>query len=287
MNNYVYSLLTDLDYTLPVYLIKACRNWKQEPITLSSGYHYQWIQCVRGEGRLEAGGKTYLITPGNGMLLMKDQAHSYYPISDTWVVDWVVFDGSAVLPLLSDFGHINHSCALSCIRPDLLSEHIHAILDNETHQDSSLPNTPIHTEKSLRSSQRIYRLLTDLFVYAGLPSKENPIESLSKNNLLTPVFWYIQQNYHRPIAIDELAALVQLTPQHLCTVFKKKTNMTLVQYMNRVRLTRSKELLMTKPTAGIKEIAFASGFQDTNYFGSVFKREEGMSPGEFRKMGLG
>ncbi|MNR56240.1 HTH-type transcriptional activator Btr [compost metagenome] len=81
-----------------------------------------------------------------------------------------------------------------------------------------------------------------------------------------------------------MAEIIGVTPQHLCTVFKKTTNVRIFQYINSVRVKKSKELLLHNPNMQIKEVAHLAGFEDANYFCTVFKNLEQLSPNQFRKL---
>ncbi|MNO01034.1 HTH-type transcriptional activator Btr [compost metagenome] len=78
-----------------------------------------------------------------------------------------------------------------------------------------------------------------------------------------------------------MAEVTGITPQHLCTVFKKTTNIRIFQYINSVRIKKSKELLLHHSQMQVKEIAYLAGFEDANYFCSVFKKHEQLTPNQF------
>lgn len=52
--------------------------------------------------------------------------------------------------------------------------------------------------------------------------------------------------------------------------------------LRKYRLTRAREMLLEKPDASVSEIAFACGFSDPNYFSTLFGKEYGMTPRQFR-----
>ncbi|MNP25159.1 HTH-type transcriptional activator RhaR [compost metagenome] len=56
------------------------------------------------------------------------------------------------------------------------------------------------------------------------------------------------------------------------------------QYIHSVRIKNSKELLLRSPNMPVKEVALLSGFEDPNYFCTVFKKHEQLSPNQFRKL---
>jgi AraC-like DNA-binding protein len=268
----LFPVITEHDKTLPYYLIDASYGWEQEHIARPQGYRYQWIQCIKGEGELITGGKTFRVKENTAMLLMKDVPHEYYAISSSWIVDWIVFEGSQVEPFLKNFAGIETSGVFYLSRPDIFLSRIRSIIDIEQ-SDSAL--------KSINYSGIIYLLLTDIVQFASL----NPDNSaINQHSRLTPLFNYIDENFSRRITLEAMAEIIGVTPPHLCTTFKKITNIRIFQYINSVRIKRSKELLLQNPDMQIKEVAFLTGFEDVNYFCSTFKKLEKMSPGEFRKI---
>lgn len=92
---------------------------------------------------------------------------------------------------------------------------------------------------------------------------------------------YIDQNFQRPVSINELAEKVVLSPSYLSHLFSKETGMTITSYTDLQRIDHAKKLLI-QTTLLIKEIAFQSGFSDQNYFSRIFKKYTGQSPAAFR-----
>jgi AraC-like DNA-binding protein len=270
----LFPVITESDKELPFYLIDAACDWNQEHIVLPNGYLYQWIQCVKGEGELLADGKTYRVKEGMAMLLLKGISHEYYAISPTWIVDWIVFDGHQVEHFLKHTAGVRTSGALYVSRPDIFLSKIRSLLDADESD---------HTLKSLKYSSILYSLLTDIVQYTSI----NPNNSASDQYFrLKPLFNYIEQNYDKPLTLESMADVIGVTPQHLCTLFKKTTNIRIFQYIHSVRIKRSKELLLQYPQIQIKEVALMAGFEDANYFSSVFRKFEQISPNQFRKLAL-
>ena len=65
-------------------------------------------------------------------------------------------------------------------------------------------------------------------------------------------------------------------------LFKKETGYTLIQYLNRTRIEVAKRLSETDGIT-VKETAYSSGFSDEKYFMRMFKKQEGMTPLEYRE----
>jgi AraC-like DNA-binding protein len=65
-------------------------------------------------------------------------------------------------------------------------------------------------------------------------------------------------------------------------VFKKGSGYSYSEYLTRVRMEKAKELLHTTEKS-VTEIALDIGFQTPNSFSSLFRREIGMSPSQYKK----
>ena len=57
----------------------------------------------------------------------------------------------------------------------------------------------------------------------------------------------------------------------------------LIFFIRKLRIEKAKELLLNSPELPLAEVAYACGFDDYNYFITVFKRIVGMPPGAYQK----
>lgn len=94
---------------------------------------------------------------------------------------------------------------------------------------------------------------------------------------------YIRAHHAEPdLLVETIAADAGLSESYLCTVFKQACGVTVKDHLTRVRLERAKELL--RDTADkLQAVALQVGFRDANYFSTVFKREVGITPREYRE----
>ena len=81
----------------------------------------------------------------------------------------------------------------------------------------------------------------------------------------------------------DLARELKYDPDYMTRVFKRHTGKTVLQYINGVRLQEAKNLL-SNTDRSISEIACASGFSDEKYFMRLFKREESVTPTQYRTL---
>ena len=92
---------------------------------------------------------------------------------------------------------------------------------------------------------------------------------------------YIKKNYAEKLSLDSLAKEVFLSKSYLSSIFKKETGMSLIAYITKVRVEKSKKLLL-EDSASLAHISSLCGFKDQSYFTKVFKKETGLSPKLFR-----
>jgi AraC-like DNA-binding protein/ligand-binding sensor protein len=92
---------------------------------------------------------------------------------------------------------------------------------------------------------------------------------------------YIKKYCAEKLSLDSLAREVFLSKSYLSSIFKQETGMSLTAYITKVRVEKSKKMLL-EDTIGLAAIAGQCGFKDQSYFTKVFKKETGVSPKRFR-----
>lgn len=92
----------------------------------------------------------------------------------------------------------------------------------------------------------------------------------------------IHSNYAKPISVDELAALVNMSTSAFHRAFKDVTTTSPIQYIKKTRLDRARELFLMSGTR-VGETALAVGYESATQFSREFKRYFGSSPAEFIK----
>lgn len=107
-------------------------------------------------------------------------------------------------------------------------------------------------------------------------------ESQFREEFLTCVLQYIHAHYAEKITLDDLAALEHISKSYLCRQFKQQTGMTVISYVNNLRIETAKRLLLST-THTVNEIAYQVGFESPKYFYRAFKALVGESPAAFCK----
>ena len=93
---------------------------------------------------------------------------------------------------------------------------------------------------------------------------------------------FIEQNFSREIALDEIASHVRLSRRSLIRRFKSATHNTPYQYLQRVRIEAAKKSLETTGQT-VSEVMYDTGYSDMKSFRQLFKKLTGLTPGAYRK----
>jgi len=92
---------------------------------------------------------------------------------------------------------------------------------------------------------------------------------------------FIEQNFHGKITVDQLSTMFAIGRRSLERRFKKATQNTVSEYIQRVKIEAAKKSIETS-RKNINEIMDDVGYSDTKAFRTVFKRTTGLSPIEYR-----
>lgn len=92
---------------------------------------------------------------------------------------------------------------------------------------------------------------------------------------------YIKKNYSNNISIDDICSELNINKCYFCSIFKKETGSTFINYLNSYKIEKSKELLKN-PNLSLLDISLSVGFNNQSYFSTVFKKLTSKTPLEFR-----
>lgn len=106
---------------------------------------------------------------------------------------------------------------------------------------------------------------------------------IRKRERIQTMLSFIQENYMTQIRLEDIAASASVSPGECCRSFKSFFGRSPGRYLSGYRIMKSQELLSGKGSAfTVTEAVLAVGFCDTSYFIQCFKKETGMTPGEYR-----
>jgi AraC family transcriptional regulator len=109
-----------------------------------------------------------------------------------------------------------------------------------------------------------------------------PADGVLPRRKLRTVIEYIMENLEGRPTLEQMAAVVHLSPFHFARQFKAATGLPPHQYVITRRIERAQHLLRTDGEIGLTEVALRVGFSDQSKFSFHFKRIAGITPGQFR-----
>ncbi|MEE6261603.1 AraC family transcriptional regulator [Plantactinospora sonchi] len=103
----------------------------------------------------------------------------------------------------------------------------------------------------------------------------------SDEPLLAAVFDTIEQRYHEPISLADVAAELALTAGHLTTVVRRKTGRTVQQWIAQRRMQQAR-LLLAETDLTVAAVSRRVGYPDVSYFIKRFRAEHRVTPTQWR-----
>jgi two-component system response regulator YesN len=131
---------------------------------------------------------------------------------------------------------------------------------------------------SLKTLAEIIQWLTDLG--QGLCRFLAQNDAQKNHHLITKAKKYIAEHYREEISLNDLAAVVNISPGYLSTIFKQDTGICFTDYLTEFKIGEAKKMLRESEYK-IYEIAELLGYQNAYYFSKVFKKVTGMTPSDF------
>ncbi|MDE6596319.1 MAG: AraC family transcriptional regulator [Oscillospiraceae bacterium] len=255
---------------LPVYLTGIGGSEYQYHVKRPEGYNWhQILFSAKGRGCLKFDNTTVTLEENSFFFLPAGYPHEYFPVGNSWDVRWTAFDGYACRHILSEFG---------------MTKPVSVKLEDPAPMQS-LFNKMLAAQKSdivygdYTCSGLIYQYMIE---FHRLCSDKSFAGGTDRSDILVPVLNYIDENFRENFPMTVLAEQAGVSPQHLCRIFKQTMNMRPNEYLTRRRIKEAKQLL-TDTRLTVAEVGERSGFPDTSYFSTVFKRYEGTSPSEYKK----
>lgn len=119
-----------------------------------------------------------------------------------------------------------------------------------------------------------------VFDYLGQSIKDHYNPDFSEPHIQN-IIQYIDENYTKDLTLTELAARYHFSPSYFSTLFKKQAGNTLTKYITAKRIALAK-ILLDDGKVSIQDIVERIGYNDYFQFIKIFKREVGVTPGQYR-----
>ena len=226
---------------------------------------YQLLYITKGQGTFlsKTAGRATL-SEGHMFLLFPGEWHTYRPDAETgWNEYWIGFDGRIMEQWVKEgfFSKENPIFNIG-LNEEIISQYQRAILIAQA-QEANYQQALAGIASNL-VSMAIYLSRNKNFNKSDIASKINQAKIAVHDNIgnITP---------------EGMAQITCMSYSKFRKIFKEYTGFAPSQYIQEVRVNMAKEML-TNTSKPIKEIAFELGFENKDYFFTVFKKKTGMTP---------
>jgi len=111
------------------------------------------------------------------------------------------------------------------------------------------------------------------------------VRQRSKHSAVEKAIRYISDHFGRDLTQQEVADHVEMNATYFSLLFKEQMGISYIKYLTKVRMEKAKELL--NEGLPIHEITEKVGYYHARHFSEVFKKQTGMTPGQYRSNGGG
>lgn len=118
-------------------------------------------------------------------------------------------------------------------------------------------------------------------VVADIASLVAQVYESRSRALIKKALIYMDKDYKSALSYKDVAAELFISPSYFLALFKKETGYTFVDYLTMLRMEKAKALLINS-NMSITDIAYETGFNNSNYFSSLFKKTVGITAKEYR-----
>lgn len=104
----------------------------------------------------------------------------------------------------------------------------------------------------------------------------------ASNDVIEKMQIYAHRNYYKNLNVEFLSSLFYMNRSYCSHLFKDKTGENFVDFVNRIRIEKAKELLRNTDKK-MYQVSKSVGYDNVKYFFRIFKKIEGITPEQYRK----
>ncbi|MBR1742786.1 MAG: helix-turn-helix domain-containing protein [Lachnospiraceae bacterium] len=258
--------------------------------TLEMHTHEDYVELVivlDGTALHKVNSETYFVKKGDVFVIDQGVSHGYHDTNKLRICN-VMFHPDLLLEQKHDLGQLPGFHALFVLEPYLSGkedfksrlslnltnfEQIQSLLDLMVNEYQS----GLCGKRTLIESYFLI-LVTLLSRLYSLPAAQEitaPTLNIAKS------VSYMESHFTESLSIDEIAEVSNLSSRHFSRLFTATYHLTPGNYLLSLRMQYAASLIRHSRES-ISEIAFSSGFNDSNYFSRQFHKYFGMTPREYR-----
>ena len=256
--------IKEMKYT--VRWVASCVYKPNMSIVPHSHDFYQYLYVKKGSGELQTDGKRLTLEIGKIYVLPPFIQHSIES-----------FDEGMTTYELKFHANRENDTALSetTVTIDLSGTHAESVFKGMFNETANMH--PMYKEMLSLKLEELHLCMTRA---AELDESKKKTSSYSQT--FSDVIYYMERNYASEMSLKTLADIAHMEKIYFLKKFKAEVGTTPVNYLRRLRINQSKNLLINSDF-NVTQIAEAVGFQSIHHFSNVFKKLVGISPSEYKE----
>jgi two-component system response regulator YesN len=149
--------------------------------------------------------------------------------------------------------------------------------------NSEFSRLPIYSRDTFSMAEKVLRALQPRVIAEAESWDLSEKDYMEKNEKIEVALRYIRANLESAdLSVTTASREASLSQSRFIHIFKEVMGVPFSDFVTANRVERAKALLSTS-TGKIADICYAVGYENPSYFSALFKKQTGVSPGEFRK----
>ena len=248
-------------------------------------YKFEIYYEIEGSRRYFIEDSAYVVNAGSVVLIGENQIHKTASLGDTPSSRIVLnFSHEYLERVAQAFPNVDFFAFLSEERNHLLT----GLTVKQQNQIYGLLQQLLAMEDETSAEADALRrllvgtLLLELKEHCRRQQEQTAENGRVSNHTVDQIQAYIAEHYAEKLTLTGIANQFYISPYYLSRMFKKSINLSLIEYINGVRIKAAQNLI-ERSSGSIAEIAAKTGFMTTAHFRRVFKDATGLSPQQYRQ----
>ncbi|OCG07728.1 hypothetical protein A9G13_05810 [Gilliamella sp. wkB178] len=247
----------------------------QDPFPLHDHDFDELVVVSSGNGVHVWNDYIYPITSGDILYINHDDIHGFESVNNLKLynilyIREILFLSSIIEPYLPKI-NAKHTERLWRIQPSFLKQ-LSPLIEQLSIESKKNNLASVHLSEAL--------FLQLIILLDRIKQQPNDIAPTATHQL-DILFTVLHNSIAGPFNFEMFCKDYNIASRSLSRLFKHQTGMTINGYLHKLRLCKAMSLLRNTPTA-ISTISAECGYDDSNYFSAVFKKETNQTPSQYR-----